>query len=240
MIKKISIPVVVVALTLLGYFLVKNLTQENSVQDFVAETSTTTIQGTNTQTATSSVMTTKSSASSNVINSHPQDTPTTTQSLYTGVVTGSSYSHAVGGTEFVVKLNQNEVFSLVYYLPSENPESLQMFAVDKNVVSLMDEKNFKPYFDLYIDKPIRNDGMKSCYLEFCYLPIKKTFETNSRSWNDLGSSSYGDAGYHSTYPHVYSTVVGDFTVYAKSESDLTKMDNINLQKLFYSLDFEVK
>jgi hypothetical protein len=71
------------------------------------------------------------------------------------------------------------------------------------------------------------------------LNSKREFKTESRTWQFLGGSSYGDAGYVSDYPFVFSSKEAGFTIYVMSETDLSKSSADVFSQVFNSINFTV-
>lgn len=135
----------------------------------------------------------------------------------------------VGGSRFVISSKLPLYLTYLFYQPS--PEALQISLTDAGTTR---ESLEKTYFDLYIEH-----GELRCHLSFCKLPVEKTITTKSRVWEYRGSSTYSDVGVTMVFPYIYSTTVGDLTVYLTAHEDLTTVWD-TAATVFETLDFSLR
>lgn len=117
-------------------------------------------------------------------------------------------------------------------------ESLQLHVVDSSLTS-MDDDSARPeqfFLTFYIEK---NDPVY-CHLNFCNLPVLKEIKASTHVWQYRGSATYEDAGYDSEFPHVYSTLVGNYIVYLHSKEYLPDSSTTELKNFFNSVTFTIQ
>ncbi len=114
---------------------------------------------------------------------------------------------------------------------SDSNEYVQLALVDKSVTELGDTT--KVGGSLYIDKFVRDDGTKTCHLNWCDKPALPT--TFGSDWDELGPQGYSDAGNTSTYPYVYRYKKGNIVMYFNSDVDAHDRSSGEVYEIFTSV-----